>query len=65
MKIPKKEQKIEKKFFAVKITAFEQRTANPHNAEQAVNVLTNTPKISNFNKGDIFRIIYSKSDEKI
>ena len=30
----------------------------------AVNVLTNTPKISNFNKGDIFQIISSQGDEK-
>ena len=29
------------------------------------NVLTNTPKMSNFYKGDIFQIISAQSDEEI
>ena len=33
--------------------------------QSAVNVLTNTTMISNFNKGAIFQIISSKSAEKI
>ena len=31
----------------------------------AVNVLTNTPKITIFNKGDIFQVISPQSDQKI
>ena len=31
----------------------------------AVNVLTNTPKISKFNKGDIFQLISAQSNQKI
>ena len=31
----------------------------------SVNVLTHTPKISNFNKGDIFKFISSQSEENI
>ena len=44
------EKKIENKFFVFK---------------SAVNVLTNTPKISNFAKGEILEIISPQSDEKI
>ena len=53
--------------------AFEQGTPNSQNRfsfyrtrylESAVNVLTNTPKIPNFNNVYMFQIFYSQSDEK-
>ena len=69
MKIPKKEQKIEKKGFRSKDTLWERNgkfSQSPTGyLSSAVNVLTNSPKISNFNKGDIFQIVSSLNDEKI
>ena len=68
MKIPKNQQKIQRKFLFLR---------DPLNNEWqilpvltrifviGVNLLKNTPKILNFNKGDIFQIIYEKSDEEI
>ena len=62
------EKKIQKTFFVFKIIGVESGTANPENPKgqlsSAVNVLTNTPKISNFNKGDILQIIFPQSDQK-
>ena len=69
MKIPKKEHKIEKKFFrfsdnCVWIENGKFSFYRTRDLESAVNVLTNTPKIPNFNNVYMFQIFYSQSDEK-
>ena len=63
------EYKTEKIFSAFKKIAFEKLTSNSHSPEQDTckgqSMCFNTPMVSNFNEGDIFRIISSQSDGKI
>ena len=67
--IDKKKKKKEKKKFVFKVIAFEAGGSKFSQSQtgylsSAVNVLTNTPKISHTNKGDIFEIISLQKDEK-
>ena len=68
MKIRQMHQKIERNFFVFQIVAFELRVGNSHNLEQdtcrqAVNVLTNIPKISPNTRGGIFQINSPENDK--
>ena len=68
MKIPKNQQKIQRKFLFLRDPLNNERQILPVLTRIfviGVNLLKNTPKILNFNKGDIFQIIYEKSDEEI
>ena len=68
MKIPKNRQKIQRKFLFLRDPLNNERQILPVLTRIfviGVNLLKNTPKILNFNKGDIFQIIYEKSDEEI
>ena len=70
------EQKIQKTFFVFHIIAFELEVATFDNIEQdtwqywtgylklAVNVLTNTIKISSNTRGEILQISFRQNDEK-
>ena len=69
MKIPKKEHKIEKNFFrfsdnCVWIENGKFSQSRTVYLSLAVNVLTNSPKMSNFYKENLFQIISAQSDEK-
>ena len=64
------EQKMEKNFFVFMITENEKGNFKFSQYQtgylsSTVNVLTKPPKISNFNKGDIFRVISLQSDPKL
>ena len=68
-KLTKKKKKKKKKKFVLKVIAFEARGGKYSQSQtgylsSAVNVLTNTPKISHTDKGDIFEIISLQKDEK-
>ena len=68
MKIPKNQQKIQRKFLFLRDPLNNERQILPVLTRIfviGVNLLKNTPKILNFNKGDIFQIIYEKSDKEI
>ena len=68
MKIPKNQQKIQRKFLFLRDPLNNERQILPVLTRIfviGVNLLKNTPKILNFNKGDIFQIIYEESDEEI
>ena len=69
MNTPEMEQKIQKKFFVIKIIAFVSRAPSSHNLKQDTCprqlMSWQKHKILHVNKGDISFISSSQSDEKI
>ena len=66
----KRNKKIRKKFFFFSDNCVSMRNgkfsqSGTVHLSSTENVLTNTPKMSNFYKGDIFQIISAQSDEEI